>query len=395
MYCPNCGHNNEEQARFCEECGTPLQQAVKKECPRCRAVIQEEGVRYCPECGYPLGQAGAQPEAFQGAVPPTGQGEAAPLGQRETAPASGQPGDPWAYGRTEAEGEDRTVLTAQNAGRGAGSAPGRTQIQSDFKPFVEEGAPQEPVREKKRNKENKEKEASMVPVVVLGILTAVLAAAVVGLAIWYMRLSKEADTYEVPDFSEIIEESAEAGETSGDAEEPEEEEPKVTVTATPTVTLAPTATPTEAPKEHRYELVIEDCTWEEARQKCADKGGYLAVLETEEEWEALIKTIELNGLSDKQFFIGARRDLNGSTYYWVDAQNQLTGESLNEDSSVMKSHWMQGEPSYQDQSIPEYCVNMYYYKNEGRWVLNDIPNAILEAVKSYSGKIGYICEYEE
>lgn len=341
MYCPKCGHNNEEQARFCEECGTPLEQRQKTQCPRCKAVIQQEGVRYCPECGYPL---------FQEEV--------------------------------RSEGTQTVVGTEQYD-------PGRIQTENDFKPFVEETSPQPPQWEQKE----KEKGTSMVLVAVLGVLATVLAVTVIGLAIWYTRLSKEADSYEVPDFSEIIEESTETGDTSQTAEE--QENPQVTVTATPTVTLAPTATPAEAPEEHRYELVIEDCTWEEARQKCADKGGYLAVLETEEEWQALIQTIELNGLSDKQFFIGAKRDLNSSTYYWVDAQNQLTGESLNDENSVMKSHWMQGEPSYQDQGTPEYCVNMYYYKNEGRWVLNDIPNAILEAVKSYSGKIGYICEYEE
>lgn len=319
MNCPRCGYNNEENCKFCAECGTSLETVVlrKAACPRCGAEL-EEGARFCSECGLSI------------------------------------------------------------SGAELGDTPNEIPERKPVKEFKEK----EPV------KAPAEKKPSMALPIVLGVLASLLLAAVIGLAIWYVKLSKEADDYTVPDFEKIIEEE---GEEAADADS----SARITVTPTVTVTAAPTPTPTEEPKEHRYELVIEDCTWEEARQKCADKGGYLAALETEDEWDALIKTIELNGMKDKMFFIGARRELDGSTYYWADAQNQLTGESLNEDGSVLKSHWMSGEPSYQDQGIPEYCVNMYYYKDEGRWVLNDVPNNVLGAVKSYSGRIGYICEYEE
>ena len=32
--------------------------------------------------------------------------------------------------------------------------------------------------------------------------------------------------------------------------------------------------------------------------------------------------------------------------------------------------------------------------NDGGWYMNDVPDDILSVVPSFSGKIGYICEYE-
>jgi len=56
---------------------------------------------------------------------------------------------------------------------------------------------------------------------------------------------------------------------------------------------------------------------------------------------------------------------------------------------------MRNEPSYQDGDVQENCLDIFYYKDEGRWVWNDIPNNVLQNVSYFSGKIGYICEYED
>ena len=49
MTCPSCKFDNPSAARFCEQCGTPLE--VK--CPRCGAAVSA-GARFCGACGNPL-----------------------------------------------------------------------------------------------------------------------------------------------------------------------------------------------------------------------------------------------------------------------------------------------------------------------------------------------------
>jgi hypothetical protein len=49
MTCPSCKFDNNSAARFCEQCGTPLE--VK--CPRCNAAVSA-GARFCASCGNPL-----------------------------------------------------------------------------------------------------------------------------------------------------------------------------------------------------------------------------------------------------------------------------------------------------------------------------------------------------
>ena len=39
-------------------------------------------------------------------------------------------------------------------------------------------------------------------------------------------------------------------------------------------------------------------------------------------------------------------------------------------------------------------MNLYFFKDENRWVWNDVPNDTIAVVPSYSGKVGYIVEYE-
>jgi class 3 adenylate cyclase len=59
MQCPRCRHANGPQARFCEECATPLGGT----CPNCGTRVSPSG-KFRPECAYPLaGAAAAQPRS--------------------------------------------------------------------------------------------------------------------------------------------------------------------------------------------------------------------------------------------------------------------------------------------------------------------------------------------
>ncbi|MDG7000225.1 MAG: zinc ribbon domain-containing protein [Nitrososphaerota archaeon] len=46
--CPNCGNENKESSRYCEDCGKKLSVEVPK-CPHCDAAIGD--ARFCPSCG--------------------------------------------------------------------------------------------------------------------------------------------------------------------------------------------------------------------------------------------------------------------------------------------------------------------------------------------------------
>ena len=140
---------------------------------------------------------------------------------------------------------------------------------------------------------------------------------------------------------------------------------------------------------HRYEYIVEDCSWSEAADRCRGRGGYLANINSQEEYDYITGEIENNQLEKIVFYLGASRGA-GSEYYWLGAEGEYYGEPLNGDS-----RWLQGEPSYQDGEIEENVLAIFYYDDEGRWVWNDIPNNILEGFSYYSGKIGYVCEYEE
>ena len=50
MQCPNCGHENRDDAKFCRDCGATL--GVELSCPGCGAPY-DPGQKFCDECGTP------------------------------------------------------------------------------------------------------------------------------------------------------------------------------------------------------------------------------------------------------------------------------------------------------------------------------------------------------
>jgi class 3 adenylate cyclase/tetratricopeptide (TPR) repeat protein len=52
MKCSRCSHENPADAKFCEECASPLERS----CTNCRAQLRPSA-KFCPQCAHPAGQA--------------------------------------------------------------------------------------------------------------------------------------------------------------------------------------------------------------------------------------------------------------------------------------------------------------------------------------------------
>jgi len=53
VLCPRCNFQNPQTARFCSNCGAPLQAAGGVSCPKCGA-SNSSGAKFCQNCGNPL-----------------------------------------------------------------------------------------------------------------------------------------------------------------------------------------------------------------------------------------------------------------------------------------------------------------------------------------------------
>lgn len=154
---------------------------------------------------------------------------------------------------------------------------------------------------------------------------------------------------------------------------------------------APTVTEeTQEPEEeevtyiYRYEVVRGDVTWTEAQAACEAKGGYLATITSQEEYEKIAVLAEQSGVH--HLWIGAY--LPSSSTSWKEA-GWITGEEWTFEK------WYPGEPSVRDRDGTYENYLCLWSVNDGPWTFNDERNNMLEADGSISGNIGYIIEYKE
>jgi hypothetical protein len=151
---------------------------------------------------------------------------------------------------------------------------------------------------------------------------------------------------------------------------------------------------TEDTAIHRYELCVEDVTWTEAWQRCIDKGGYLAHINSTSEYVAIVDQILAEDKRGITFWLGAKRDEDSYDYYWINADGTKGVDVLNRTDAYV-GFWLDGEPNFVDNDTPEEYLDMFYRSDEDRFVWNDAPGDLVGALDYYSGRIGYICEYED
>lgn len=159
-------------------------------------------------------------------------------------------------------------------------------------------------------------------------------------------------------------------------------------------TTEATEPPTTVPEpvityEYRYEVVKGDVTWSQADAACRQRGGYLATINTPEEYREISRLAEQSGL--RYVWLGARLSYNSTQWVWSD------GEEISMDSPYWCRTGSIYEPSYYDKSdgVREDCLCLWDYSANGySWTLNDQRDNLVADFPSTSGLVGYICEYK-
>ena len=157
-----------------------------------------------------------------------------------------------------------------------------------------------------------------------------------------------------------------------------EETPVPVETETPEP-IPETPEPTETPKA-KYEIFVENVTWEQAKALCESKGGHLATVRTDEQLEEIVALAKEKGV--RFVWLGAYRASNGHWYY-------VTGDALT------YTKWDRNEPSAVDlDGTREDYLLLWYRNTPDVWSYNDMRNDPISVARAtYSGKLAYICEY--
>lgn len=145
-------------------------------------------------------------------------------------------------------------------------------------------------------------------------------------------------------------------------------------------------------EQNSYEFVIGKYSWLEAQDAARAKGGYLVNFNTQEEYFSVLSEIEVLGYQDVYFRIGGRRIGDSKEYYWVGADGAAYGDCLNADNAWCLSQWQDGEPNYEWNSTREEFMEIFFSKDDNRWVWNDVGNQ--QTYPSDPTKTGFIIEYD-
>ncbi|MBQ9852364.1 MAG: protein kinase [Ruminiclostridium sp.] len=142
-----------------------------------------------------------------------------------------------------------------------------------------------------------------------------------------------------------------------------------------------------------YAYHIEDCTWEEAAQRAQNMGGKLVTIDSKKEMKAILKELDDLGYQDIVFFVGGKRALDETDYFWINEFQEPEGEPLNGRDDWMADLWSEGEPSLEYKGNQEPCLTLEC--KEGKWGMNDVSNELLVQAARLTGSMGYIVEFEE
>lgn len=156
---------------------------------------------------------------------------------------------------------------------------------------------------------------------------------------------------------------------------------------------------------HRYEFLQGNVTWAEADALCKEKGGYLASITSQEEFDHIEAQLLEAGMTDLVFWVGAYTEYkvvwwdpesgNERYYgtYWLEQGQEPYG--VLDYFDVLYYLWAEWRSPYDmTTTAKKDAACLFYDPGEERCYLQSMPNNPADWGFEYKGTIGYICEYE-
>ena len=112
-------------------------------------------------------------------------------------------------------------------------------------------------------------------------------------------------------------------------------------------------------------------TWHDAKQKCEDLGGHLAIIASKEEDNFVLSLARKEDLAE--IYLGATDEQKEGRWIWVSGQ------------TMTYSHWGPQQPSNHF-GTEHYLTLRLQSKHNGCW--NDLPDVFQEY------KIGFVCQWD-
>ena len=171
------------------------------------------------------------------------------------------------------------------------------------------------------------------------------------------------------------------------AEPTPEPTPEVVQTAAPTPEPTPVPTP-EPVKEHRYVIERTPLSWVGAQDRCLAAGGYLAVINTREEFDQITAMADAQGI--EFLWIGCHREVASNTLVWEVDEKIDSAVDPNERRMAL---WAPGEPSFidGDGSSEDYII---LWNHDGGWRYWD-SRGDLDTIWGWRARLAYVCEFED
>ncbi|XP_058461212.1 C-type lectin mannose-binding isoform-like [Malaya genurostris] len=114
--------------------------------------------------------------------------------------------------------------------------------------------------------------------------------------------------------------------------------------------------------QNKYHISTYTSNWFEAVEYCHRLGMRLAVVDSSEKHDAIVKAASATGLQSTGFFglwLGASDLARSKSFVWHDTGDRVTF-----------AKWKEGEPNGQN----ERCVNLYHWPLQGfEWTWNNAP----------------------